>query len=99
MGGHTQPVDPAVTRTLAQIIKGGSTLFGVRIALAWPNGMPDWMDETRLQVIAERWLRATTEYPPNRIPVDKPLCEQPEPCFLPIENGQCTIHKESWRRQ
>ena len=74
---------------IGSLLMGGSLLFGKRVELAWPDGLPGGMDQEALRSIGEemagpgfaRWVAAAEEF-----------CFIQVPCGKPLANGECSRH-------
>lgn len=45
----------AETQVIGAMLMGRATLFGKRIEILWPDGMPHGMTEAELRALGERW--------------------------------------------
>lgn len=42
-------------RLIGMLLRGGAFMFGKRVELTWPEGLPDGMTEDDLRRIGEHW--------------------------------------------
>ncbi len=76
-------------QVIGGLLRGGSLLFGKRVELSWPDGLPKGMTEDGLRVIGAEmapfgrpeWVRADAEF-----------CGVTGRCGAPLVDGECYRH-------
>ena len=76
-------------QVIAALLKGGCTLLGQRIELAWPDGLPAGMTQEDLRAAAEQWGR---DLEPRWILTASRLCDATMRCAAVLEDGACPVH-------
>jgi hypothetical protein len=78
-------------QVIGGLLKGGSMLFGARVELAWPDGLPTAFTESELRDIGA----AMTEGLPSWVPADAEYCAATVRCGKVLVNGECERHGSS----
>jgi hypothetical protein len=75
---------------IGSLLKGGTLVFGKRVELAWPDGLPGGMTEDDLRRIGEHW--APQEDRPQWVRADARFCTVRVPCAHVLKDGECEWH-------
>ena len=72
------------------LLAGGATLFGKRVEVAWPDGLPEGMDDELLRSIGQHWVSAALF--PQWIRADADFCKVMVQCGKELAGGKCDRH-------
>lgn len=85
----TADLDPqAVTRILGGLLRGDSRMFGERVVLSWPDGLPPGYTDEDLRSLGARWCAD----PSALVLADAPRCMRDVVCGEVLEDGRCPAH-------
>ena len=72
------------------LLKGEASIFGVRVELTWPEGLP--MPEDELRHIGEQW--APKDPWQQFFPANTRFCDATVRCAQVLADGKCSYHGE-----
>jgi hypothetical protein len=80
--------DSTERRIVGGLLKGGCRIFGARVELSWPDGLPYSFTENELRDIGEQM----TAGEPQWILADAEFCAAAARCGKVLVNGECERH-------
>lgn len=83
-------IAPRDQEIIGALLGGGCTLFGKRIELAWPDGLPGGFSEETLLRIADEWK--SPGLMPHWVPVAAARCQEASVCGRLLTDDCCAVH-------